>query len=1095
MLMRIPRRLAAPLALLCVLAGCKHTQERSVPLSEVVSASPSARGTRIQTTGIATYSDPEWRVLFVQDQGVGMYLTVPSDSAVSAGDRVQIAGNVSAPGRELEQSSVRVISKNNPLPVPVRVKDYSVLPEFFSQFVEISGVVRWAGIRNGRPTVELAAGKKELVVYFRQVFAQDLPAVGSDVTVAGVAAADFDSSGQFRGSKLFSPSAQQIRIVKLGPADPFSLPLKRLSELKDIPAGTLVHVTGEIGTGTAPFVSDGANVAPISFAESVPQVSGVSDISGFWTGAIVKNARARPMSHLFAKNGDIVHLAELKHLSVAAASAQRRVSVRAVVTYVDRAWGLLFVQDETAAAYVDFHNIDIHLQPGDLVDITGVSGAGGYAPQIDHPKIGFVRRVHLPEPLEMNLLQENMAAADSKWCRIRGVVHTAREQDGRTVLEIGVGPSHVSIQLPVVMHTEQLLDHEVSVTGVFGVLFNDRRQAIGHQIFVPTPPFLKVMDSGARQTDPVTIVSLQRYNPNTDERYSVAVAGTVVLKGDTSTVFVEDSTAGIQVRGDGSLRAADGDHVSVRGYVTNGEYSPVLEHGIIISRSPGQLPEPYSITAKSALQGHYDSEYVTIRATLAAVRSSPDGAILILNDNGTLFEALGPASEKLNSLRPSSELEIRGICRVQVDPTRHAVGGFNLAFDSPQSVSVLRMGPWWDTRKITWALFGIVLISALSSLWIVLLRRKVEVKTSELQSSVEAKRQAQRFDVARNQVLEAIARNAPPPESMERLALAVQEQIEGSVCAIAMSPDGKSFLDGKPSAVLIAPNLPEDLQRQMLPVLSSVLVNASEGAASPRNDTDVMASVLETARWSGMNFCDADVVVAFSGAGELAGLVMVFFQETPPADTDNATGVLQSASRLVSLARDHWYMHERLVFDARHDALTGLPNRTVAEDRLEQALARAHRRKQMFAILCIDLDGFKAVNDNLGHQAGDELLRVVATRLRGRIRHSDTLARIGGDEFLAIIEDCSGDLAAQSVGETLVATLQEPLNLEGKTVSISGSIGIAMYPTDGKHAAELKRNADQAMYRAKASSRGKICFWSGEPVATRKATLASSNLS
>jgi len=1091
MLMRIPRRLAALLALLCVLAGCKRAQERSVRLSEIVNASPSARGTRVQTTAIATYSDPEWRVLFVQDQGVGMFVTVPPDSKVGAGDTVQIVGNIASRG-ELEQSSFRVLSKSNPLPAPVRVNDYSILPAHFSQFVEVAGTVRWAGSANGRQTIELAAGRDELPVYFRQALAQDLPVVGSVVTVAGVAAADFDNNGKFRGPKLFSPSAQQIHIVKSGPVDPFSIALKRLAELKDVPPGTLVHVTGEIAAGASPSVSDSVVAVPISFADSMPQVSGISDIAGFWTGHEINHVAARPMSHLLAKNGDILHLADLKNLSVSAASAQRRVAVRAVVTYIDRAWGLLFVQDETAAAYVDFHNIDVQLHPGDLVDISGVSGPGGYAPQIDKPQIGFVRRAQLPEPLEINLMHANMAAADSKWCRFSGVVHTAREQDGRTILEIGAGSSDVSIQLPTPMHSEELVDREVSVTGVFGVLFNDRRQAIGHQIFVPSAQYLKVVDSREGPTDPVPIISLQRYSPNTDERHSVAVSGTVVLKNDDSTAFIEDSTAGILVRGVGPLGVNDGDQVSVRGFVTNGEYSPVLEHGVVTANSPSKLPEPYPITAKSALEGHYDSEYVVMRANLAAVRSSPDGAILVLNDNGRLFEAFGPASEKLNSLRPGSELEIRGICRVQVDRARHSVVGFNLAFDSPQAVSVIQVGPWWDTRKITWTLFAIVVISALASLWIILLRQKVEMKTSELQSSVEAKRKAQRFDVARNQVLEAIARNAPPPESMEHLALAVQEQIEGSICAIAMSPDGKSFLNGKPSALLVAPNLPEDLQRQMLPVLSSVLVSVSEGGGPLRNDTDVMENVLQTAKWAGMNFCDADVVVAFSGAGELAGLVMVFFQDTAPADPDNATRVLQSASRLVSLARDHWHMHERLVFDARHDALTGLPNRTVAEDRLEQALARAQRRRRMFAILCIDLDGFKAVNDNLGHQAGDELLRVVATRLRGRIRHSDTLARIGGDEFLAIIEDCGGDAAAQSVGESLVASLQEPFNLEGKKVSISGSIGIAMYPVDGKHAAELKRNADQAMYRAKASGRGKICFWSREPVTTKKAAPASS---
>ncbi len=220
---------------------------------------------------------------------------------------------------------------------------------------------------------------------------------------------------------------------------------------------------------------------------------------------------------------------------------------------------------------------------------------------------------------------------------------------------------------------------------------------------------------------------------------------------------------------------------------------------------------------------------------------------------------------------------------------------------------------------------------------------------------------------------------------------------------------------------------------------------------------------------------------------------MVFFRNSPTPEADSATRVPQSASRLVSLARDHWHMHERLVFDARHDALTRLPNRTLAEDRLEQALARAQRRKELFAVLCIDLDGFKNVNDSLGHQAGDELLRIVATRLRARIRHSDTLARIGGDEFLAVIEDCSSDSAARSVGESLISALQEPVALDGQTVSISGSIGIAIYPTNGRHATELKRNADQAMYRAKASGRGQICFWSGDAANEKKALEKSSS--
>jgi diguanylate cyclase (GGDEF)-like protein len=219
---------------------------------------------------------------------------------------------------------------------------------------------------------------------------------------------------------------------------------------------------------------------------------------------------------------------------------------------------------------------------------------------------------------------------------------------------------------------------------------------------------------------------------------------------------------------------------------------------------------------------------------------------------------------------------------------------------------------------------------------------------------------------------------------------------------------------------------------------------------------------------------------------------MVFWGDTPPADIEGVARILQSATRLVSLASDHWHMHQRLLFEARHDILTGLPNRNVAEDRLEQAVARALRRKQLFAVLCIDLDGFKEVNDSLGHEAGDNLLRVVADRLRSRIRQSDTLARVGGDEFFAIVEECTSDSAALSVCESLISALQQPITLDGKAVSISGSIGVAIYPTDGRNNTELRRHADQAMYRAKSRGKGCICFWSGGPADTEPIARALS---
>jgi diguanylate cyclase (GGDEF)-like protein len=790
---------------------------------------------------------------------------------------------------------------------------------------------------------------------------------------------------------------------------------------------------------------------------------------------------------------DIVHLADLKRLSVAHAAAARHVSVRATVTYADSAWGLLFVQDETGAAYVDIHNLKIHVKPGDLVDVSGVSDAGDFAPIIVRPSVRFVRSSTFPAPVRIELLQGTLDTADSKWATFRGVVHKARVQEGHTILKIAAGQTELTIQLPALINGAELIDKELSATGVLGVVFNDRRQAIGHQLYVPSPAFLTDVDSPPAQGSPATIESLRRYSPDTDERHSVIVNGIVVLKSGADTIFVQDKTGGIQVHGLGELGVSSGDRVSVRGFVVAEAFSPALEDAVITVISAGPPVQARPITAAAALAGHYDSQYVSMRATLAAVRSSSDGTVLILNSKGTLFEALGPASSELDSLRTGSEIEVRGVCQAAVDRTGFpSVRGFSLAFDSPDAVTVIKRGPWWDAGKITLVFSVIVGIAAAAFLWAFLLRRKVEAKTRELQFSVRAKRRVQQFDMARNQVLEAIVRNAPPAESMELLARAVQEQIEGAVCAIALSPDGKSFLNGKPAATLIAPDLPDEVHREMLPVFSSLLVTSLEAPIRGTDDADVTAHLLKAANRAGLEFRDAEMVFAFSGAAELAGSIMVLIGDNPAIDTENTARVLQSASRLVSLASDHWQMHERLVFDARHDALTGLPNRTLADDRLGQALARARRRQQPFAVVCIDLDGFKSINDNLGHHAGDELLRVVAVRLRGRIRHADTLARIGGDEFLAVIEECSGAEAAQAVADSLISALQEPVAIDDTTVSISGSIGIAMYPADGDQASDLERNADHAMYRAKACGGGKSCFWSGEAVAAGKAASSTS---
>jgi len=165
---------------------------------------------------------------------------------------------------------------------------------------------------------------------------------------------------------------------------------------------------------------------------------------------------------------------------------------------------------------------------------------------------------------------------------------------------------------------------------------------------------------------------------------------------------------------------------------------------------------------------------------------------------------------------------------------------------------------------------------------------------------------------------------------------------------------------------------------------------------------------------------------------------------------------------------------------AYYDQLTGLPNRFLFGDRLSQAMARAQRDGHGFALLFFDLDRFKDINDTLGHDCGDVLLQGVAQRLDDFVRRSDTVARLGGDEFVLLCGSNQGEVNAEIVARRLLEIFASPFDLNGNTVYVTSSIGIALYPADGVDAATLLRNADLAMYAAKGTGRNTFHFFSEE---------------
>lgn len=170
-------------------------------------------------------------------------------------------------------------------------------------------------------------------------------------------------------------------------------------------------------------------------------------------------------------------------------------------------------------------------------------------------------------------------------------------------------------------------------------------------------------------------------------------------------------------------------------------------------------------------------------------------------------------------------------------------------------------------------------------------------------------------------------------------------------------------------------------------------------------------------------------------------------------------------------------MEERMRHMAHYDPLTELPNRALITDRLQQALIKAQRDKTHMAVMFLDLDKFKPVNDNLGHDIGDLLLKQVARRLQVSVRASDTVARIGGDEFVVLLPSIEQERDATIVAEKILHALEQPFSVAGHEISISGSVGIAAYPEHGDDEKLLLINADIAMYHAKKDGRNDYRFY------------------
>lgn len=340
---------------------------------------------------------------------------------------------------------------------------------------------------------------------------------------------------------------------------------------------------------------------------------------------------------------------------------------------------------------------------------------------------------------------------------------------------------------------------------------------------------------------------------------------------------------------------------------------------------------------------------------------------------------------------------------------------------------------------------------------------------------VTAHRRSEAIEQERLQLLERIARNEPLEELLEALCALIAHEFPGAMSALRR-------LEGNTLVHVASHGLPEALHRAWARLTIGGSAGVSGAAVADRqsvlvHDLQPLASWNELYRLGFEHGIRAAwALPLFSGSQQVLGTMTVYFPEQKNL-LRRELERFQMVAQLAALAIEHHDLRSRLNFHATHDALTGLPNRTLLSPTLEEALRRADHGLGGLAVLFVDLDRFKTINDSLGHAVGDELLRSVAHRLRACVSVEDTVARVGGDEFVLILPGCAEREQVERAARRVIHALTEPLIVQGHELRVTASVGVSLYPRDGRSAESLIRRADMAMYRAKREGKNDFRFF------------------
>lgn len=732
-------------------------------------------------------------------------------------------------------------------------------------------------------------------------------------------------------------------------------------------------------------------------------------------------------------------VAQMRQLTPEQVGQAKAVALQGVVTFYEPAEHLLFIEDRTGATFIRT-TATFPLRKGDLVDVRGVT-AGSYRAVVASENIRVIGTGALPVPETATFPELMSGRWDCDYVSITGTIRSATMQQtiGQPflLLEVLMDGGYVDVHLERAqgLDLQSLLDAKVTLTGVSGGAFDGKFQLVGAKIYLDSPADLRVFTPAAADLETLPLTPIDRVMGGYDiEELSkrVRVRGSVTLYEPGTRLVIENQGKALLIHTHELTPLRLGDVVDAIGFPSGDDYSQSLDHGQFLRTAHSQIIEPEPVRWQDALSGKYAFNLVSIEGQLLAQVHEAQQDTLVLDAGSHVFSAAMRHEPWSGAERPpdmpkfpiGSRIRVSGVCFVESGGPWNSALWFELYMRSPDDVKILALAPWWNVRRLLYVIGGLGVLIVAALIWGTMLRRQVNQQTLALRHTMEEEAASQRrqafLEKERSRVLEAINSSLPLDQVLGMITDFISEQMHRRSCWCAVA-------GGR--------------------VIGSVSSNHVEPPA-----VNIRQSRREI----------------LSSTGNQLGTIILAGEDAPGEETaETGAEVLDIGASLAALAIDNRRLYDGLIHRSQYDQLTLVPNRFLLGARVDEAIRNARLHGRQLALIYIDLDRFKEVNDRYGHRVGDVYLQHVARRLSEKLRGHDTLARVGGDEFIALISVVRDRVEAEEIAYRLGHCFDLPFGIDEHSIFGSASIGLSIYPEDGKSEEELKRVADNAMYADK----------------------------